>query len=455
MSSDSAAATDGDSAAEPGDTAEAEAEDGSQDDSERDLGEPGAPLSRRSPFVIGFFAGLGLFLAWTLGGVIVSLSSVLIEIVVALFLAAGLNPLVEWFERRGMRRSFAVLTVISGVILALALFLVAIVPVITDQVTAISQTAPDWLTSFQRNHWVRNLDRQYDVIDKVKSYVSDGKFVSGLFGGVLGIGLAVLSVVLNSFVVTVMTLYFLASLDRTKHALYGLAPASRRDRVTKLGDEIIKRVGGYVSGAFIVALCAGISSLVFLFVVGMGQYAVGARVRGRVARRDPDDRRDDRRRHRHRDRVRDRPEDRAHLHRLLRRLPAARELRDLPARDVEVRRRPRRRHRDRGPDRGLAARCGGGAAGDPHGRRDPDAHSRGLPAATGRALAPVARRGPTLTELDHDDPRQDQHSPGDLDGPRQLAEQDPGEDQGEEHLEQGDERREPRPQPSPAAMPVT
>ena len=274
MSSDSAAATDGDSAAEPGDTAEAEAEAGSQDDSERDLGEPGAPLSRRSPFVIGFFAGLGLFLAWTLGGVIVSLSSVLIEIVVALFLAAGLNPLVEWFERRGMRRSFAVLTVISGVILALALFLVAIVPVITDQVTAISQTAPDWLTSFQRNHWVRNLDRQYDVIDKVKSYVSDGKFVSGLFGGVLGIGLAVLSVVLNSFVVTVMTLYFLASLDRTKHALYGLAPASRRDRVTKLGDEIIKRVGGYVSGAFIVALCAGISSLVFLFVVGMGQYAV-------------------------------------------------------------------------------------------------------------------------------------------------------------------------------------
>jgi predicted PurR-regulated permease PerM len=272
VSSDSATASDGDSAAEPDDTAEAEAEP--QDDSARDLGEPGAPLSRRSPFVIGFFAGLGLFLAWTLGGVIVSLSSVLIEIVVALFLAAGLNPLVEWFERRGLRRSFAVLTVISGVILALALFLVAIVPVITDQVTAISQTAPDWLTSFQRNHWVRNLDRQYDVIDKVKSYVSDGKFVSGLFGGVLGIGLAVLSVVLNSFVVTVMTLYFLASLDKTKHALYGLAPASRRDRVTKLGDEIIKGVGGYVSGAFVVALCAGISSLVFLFVVGMGQYAV-------------------------------------------------------------------------------------------------------------------------------------------------------------------------------------
>ena len=33
-------------------------------------------------------------------------------------------------------------------------------------------------------------------------------------------------------------------------------------------------VGGYVSGAFVVALCAGLSSLVFLFIVGLGEYAV-------------------------------------------------------------------------------------------------------------------------------------------------------------------------------------
>ncbi len=44
--------------------------------------------------------------------------------------------------------------------------------------------------------------------------------------------------------------------------------------MTKLGDRIIHNVGGYVSGAFIVALCAGLSSLVFLFVVGLGEYAV-------------------------------------------------------------------------------------------------------------------------------------------------------------------------------------
>jgi len=80
--------------------------------------------------------------------------------------------------------------------------------------------------------------------------------------------------VANTFVITVMTLYFLAGLDQAKSALYRLAPASRRDRVRKLGDRVIDGVGGYVSGAFVVALCAGVSSLIFLFAVGMGNYAV-------------------------------------------------------------------------------------------------------------------------------------------------------------------------------------
>ena len=145
---------------------------------------------------------------------------------------------------------------------------------ISDQVQSITDNAPDWLDSLQQNDRVQKLDAEYDVIDKVKSYITDGNYASTLFGGVLGIGLAVLSALANAFIVIVLTLYFLASLDKTKHALYQLAPASRRERVTLLGDRVLRGVGGYVSGAFIVAMCAGISSLVFLFIVGLGQYAV-------------------------------------------------------------------------------------------------------------------------------------------------------------------------------------
>jgi predicted PurR-regulated permease PerM len=202
------------------------------------------------------------------------IGGVLILIVVSLFLAAGLNPSVEWFQRRGMRRSLAVTCVIVLFLLAVALFLLAIVPVITDQVAQITDNAPGWLDQLQKNKMVQDLDDRFDVIDKVREYVTDGNFTSSIFGGVLGISLRVLGALANAFVILVLTLYFLSSLDSTKNAIYRLAPASRRDRVSKLGDRVVASVGGYVSGAVVVAACAGITSLIFLFSVGLGQYAV-------------------------------------------------------------------------------------------------------------------------------------------------------------------------------------
>jgi predicted PurR-regulated permease PerM len=244
------------------------------DDHGEALGRPGARFDKHSPFYLGFFGGLGLALSFWLFGQMERIGGVLILIVVSLFLAAGLNPSVEWFVRRGLRRGLAVLAVIVLFLLAVALFLWAIVPVISDQVALITDKAPGWLDELQRNRQVQDLDDRFDIIDKIQDYVAGGNFTSGLFGGVLGFGLKVLSALANGFLIIVMTLYFLSSLETTKNALYSLAPASRRDRVSKLGNRVVESVGGYVAGAFVIALCAGISSLIFLFIVGLGEYAV-------------------------------------------------------------------------------------------------------------------------------------------------------------------------------------
>lgn len=239
-----------------------------------DLGRPGPPVDHHAPFYVGFVGATGAILAYWLLTHIAAISSTLILIVVSLFLAAGLNPAVSFFERRGLKRTYAVVVVIACVIVAVGLFLIAIVPVITEQVASLTDKAPDWFDQLQHNGLVRDLDREYDVIDKARDYVTGGDFVGTLFGGALGVGLAVLGALFNTFIVLVLTLYFLSSLDTTKKALYRLAPASRRDRVSRLGDRIIDSVGGYVSGAFIVAMCAGLSSLIFLFAVGLGEFAV-------------------------------------------------------------------------------------------------------------------------------------------------------------------------------------
>ena len=241
-------------------------------------GHPSKPLSHRTPFSVGFFGALGALLAIFLGQRILAISSILILVVVAMFLAVGLNPLVELLMRRGLRRPWAVLVVISGVIVVLGLFVLAIAPVVTDQVTKITDNAPQWLDQLQHNQTVRRLDAKYDVIGKVKDYISQGGLGQKVFGGAVGLGLAVVSTLVNAFIVVVLMLYFLASLPTIKRSFYNLAPASRRERVATLGDQILSNIGSYVLGAFVVALFAGGSSLIFLLIVGLGAYAVALAV---------------------------------------------------------------------------------------------------------------------------------------------------------------------------------
>lgn len=267
------AVDDAQEAAERAEDAADRAEEAEEAVEEKHLGEPGPPI-HHSPYYIGFFGGLGALTAFWLGQQVLSISSVLVLIVVSMFLAAGLNPLVEWLMRRGMRRSVAVIAVIVLVLTAIALFLSAIVPVISEQVAALTRNAPGWLDTLSENRKIQEWNQDYDLIDKAKQYIADGNIAEKAFGGVLGIGVAVLSGLLNTFIVVVLTLYFLASLPATKKAIYQLAPASRRPRVTALGDEVLRGIGGYVSGAFVVAVCAGLSSLIFLFAIGLGEYAV-------------------------------------------------------------------------------------------------------------------------------------------------------------------------------------
>jgi len=224
--------------------------------------------------MLGLLGGFGLVTAYAASRIFISLGSTLVLIVVSLFIAAGLDPLVRFLERRGLPRSLAVLVVIIGVLGFLALFLFALVPVIADQVRAIGSSAPDWLDRLQHNRRIRDLDEQYGFIEHLQSFVTNGNFVGRLAGGALGVGLAVLNAFFNTFIIVVLTLYFLGSFHTLKKAAYSLAPASRRDRVSKLGDRIIEGIGGYVSGAFIIALCAGVSSLILLFSIGMSRYAV-------------------------------------------------------------------------------------------------------------------------------------------------------------------------------------
>jgi predicted PurR-regulated permease PerM len=71
-----------------------------------DFGAAGAPIDRGHPFYFGFVATIGALTAFVLMRALASASQVFVLILVALFLATGLNPAVEAIRRRGLQLSF-------------------------------------------------------------------------------------------------------------------------------------------------------------------------------------------------------------------------------------------------------------------------------------------------------------------------------------------------------------
>ncbi|OPC81094.1 AI-2E family transporter [Embleya scabrispora] len=232
------------------------------------FGEPGRPLRRSSPFYIGFIGGLGLITAWFLAQAVMGIQHVLIIVLISFFLAAGLNPFVERLEKRGMPRRWAVCAVAFGFVLVAAAFVTAIAQPLVEQTSSLINSIPDSLTELRNNERFRKLDEKYDLVNRAKDWAANANTAENVAGGLWGFGKMVLTSVFDTLTVIVLTLYFLGALPSIKEHLYNLFPKSRRARVRLLGDEILSGIGGYVNGALIVATCAGLSSFIFLMILG-------------------------------------------------------------------------------------------------------------------------------------------------------------------------------------------
>ena len=80
---------------------------------EHPLGVPGSPLGERSPLRLGFTVGIGLLLAAaTAGGGDPGRAYHRILLVIAVFIAVSLEPVVGFLCRRGVRRGLAVAAVV-------------------------------------------------------------------------------------------------------------------------------------------------------------------------------------------------------------------------------------------------------------------------------------------------------------------------------------------------------
>jgi len=232
------------------------------------LGSPGRPVNRRSPFMIGLMAAFGVAVAYGLIELIVKARSVLIIVGLAMFIAAGLDPIVGWLVRHRFPRWAAVLTVIVCGMAIVAGFLAAAIPPLASEATALAHQIPHYVDDLQnRNSQLGKLNVKYHIQQRLTNLVSSRG--GSLVGGVVGAGTLVVGTVSEILAIVVFSIYFLAGLPQIKMFTYRLIPHSRRLRAILLGDEIFAKVGGYVLGNFITSAIAGLGTYIWLLAWGV------------------------------------------------------------------------------------------------------------------------------------------------------------------------------------------
>jgi predicted PurR-regulated permease PerM len=196
---------------------------------------------------------------------VMAVGPVLILIVISLVLAIGFQPAVEWLERRGLKRGWAVaLGILLGMLLVGGFFWL-VLPDIVRQGSELAEAVPGYLESLQRGEgFVSEAIREFDLIQRVQEL---GERLPATALGILG-GFA--SFVFSSLTVLILTIYFTVNMPRMRAGVARLLrPGGEREDFEAILRRSTEHVGGYVLGQLVVITIAGVTAFIALVIIGV------------------------------------------------------------------------------------------------------------------------------------------------------------------------------------------
>jgi predicted PurR-regulated permease PerM len=253
---------------EKGPVAEAEKRAAELSTDEQPLGSPGRRFDRRSPFYIGLTASAGVAVTYGAVRTLSSLSSVLVLIGVAFFLALGLEPAASWFVNHKFPR-WAATTLVFVIFLALmGGFVAAAIPPLAQQASQLIDQAPHYVQQAQdHSSLIGRLNDRFHLQQRITNAAngSGGSVLEDLVSA----GTAVVGAITDMLVVIVLTVYFLVEMPRIRTTLYRLIPHTRRPRAILIGDEVFAKVGAYVLGNVLISVIAAVGTFAWLYAFGV------------------------------------------------------------------------------------------------------------------------------------------------------------------------------------------
>lgn len=230
----------------------------------------------RYPFLLAkllFFTAFGVVVYWFVNLV----GDVLFPIVLSLVIAYLLDPLIDWFEERGISRTIGIIVVLLFGAVGITLFVLVFYPMIVAQVDRVGEQAPK-LVDLVENRLLPWVEATFDYelpatisegLDEYGQSLGDNiptiaNQVGTWLGNIAtGTGAFVVGLI-NVIMIPVFSFFFLRDFDRMRLKIIEFIPERHRQPVLARLDKMDRIVGGWVRGQLQVA-----AILAVLYAIGL------------------------------------------------------------------------------------------------------------------------------------------------------------------------------------------
>ncbi|MBD0843887.1 AI-2E family transporter [Streptomyces sp. TRM68416] len=199
------------------------------------------------------------------------LTGLLINVLIAFFLALAIEPAVSWMAARGMRRGLATALVFLAVMVASAGFVTLLGSMLAGQIITMIEDFPEYLdsvinwinTHFQTE--LKRVDIQEGLLrsDWLRNYVQNSAT------GVLDVSAQVIGGLFQLLTITLFSFYFAADGPRLRRALCSVLPPARQAEVLRAWEIAVNKTGGYLYSRGLMALVSGVAHYILLEFLGV------------------------------------------------------------------------------------------------------------------------------------------------------------------------------------------
>ncbi|MET8248984.1 AI-2E family transporter [Streptomyces sp. NPDC005202] len=231
---------------------------------------PGARMPRWLPRAM--VLALGLIAAFQLGSwAFHQLTGLLINILIAFFLALAIEPAVSRMAARGMRRGLATFLVFLCLAISVAGFVTLLGSMLAGQIIKMVEGFPGYLDSVI--NWVNTTFhtelRRVDVQEGLLHSDWLRKYAQNSAAGVLDVSAQVLGGLFQLLTIALFSFYFAADGPRLRRTICSVLPPARQAEVLRAWEIAVDKTGGYLYSRGLMALISGIAHYILLQALGV------------------------------------------------------------------------------------------------------------------------------------------------------------------------------------------